>query len=87
MSNETPSDDKAREAFTRVAEVVKVLKGLDRGAERRGLEGACRMYSEMKSDLDEALPLIQKIPEYGETLAQTIYLLRGIANMSCPKED
>src|SRR5215207_3211215 len=86
MGNERSANNSAREAFERVGQSVSIFKGLPGGPERRGLDGACRIYRDLESDLEQALPFIGEIPEHGEKLLHLIYLLRGIANMSCSRE-
>lgn len=76
----------ADDAFKRVGDAVKALRGLPRGAQRRGLENCCRMFLAIEADLDTALPAIQAIPKRGATLVETLYLLRGIAKMAAEKE-
>jgi hypothetical protein len=87
MDSASQSDDKGREALDRIGEVVKVLKGLPRGIERRGIGYGWELYDQVEPDLDEALSFIEKIPEQGQKIVHLIYLLREIAILSRPGKE
>ncbi len=78
-----PSDD-GKEALDRIGEVVKVLKGLPRSIERRGISYGWDLYDQVEPDLDDALRFIGKIPNDGDKIVHLIYLLREIAVLTRP---
>jgi hypothetical protein len=49
-----------------------------------GLEGLCAAYLEVKPTIEATLPLIEKIPVYGKTIAKSIRMLISLADLACP---
>lgn len=84
MNTTTQPSDEGKEALTRIGEVVKVLKGLPRNIERRGISYGWDLYDQVEPDLDDALQYMGKIPNDGETIVHLIYLLREIAVLTRP---
>ncbi|HEX8189832.1 MAG TPA: hypothetical protein VF586_15860 [Pyrinomonadaceae bacterium] len=79
MSTPSQPDDKGRQALERIGEVVKPLKGLPRGIERRGIGYGWSLYDQVERDLDDALEYIGTIPGHGHDIVHLIYLLRELA--------
>lgn len=44
----------------------------------------CKLYAQIKPSLDIALPLIGKIPVYGDMIVLALGLLMKLADVACP---
>jgi hypothetical protein len=74
------SDADALKALTAI-ETKLTAKGGGKAVE---LDGLCKQYMSLKPLLETALPLIERIPVYGQKIGSALRFLMRLADVVCP---
>lgn len=72
------------EAMEALSNIDKELAARGMGAEALGPGELCQQYKKIKSWLLVALPLIERIPVYGQQIGTALRFLMKVADVACP---